>query len=269
MIQKFHWKVVSKRLLVAVATMLVLVCGLAWGETATISGRFMIDEDKPMSEGLVYIYDLAYGPPPSTERYWRVPDVSRRLDIEGRFSFQLEPGEYCFAAIKRKNGPTRFGPPLEGDQWVIAVEKEASPKRFRLAGGSKVDIGTIGGALPFKVPVLAKGMTAIEGIVQDVDGKPVEGVMAFAFLTPVIAGKPLFISDRTDRAGRFVLRVHEGGTYYLKLRDSIGGGIPKGGAIIDGDIDESMRQVTVKSGEFLQGLKFKVKTFPGRGKNKE
>lgn len=236
--------------------------------TGTILGQFKISAEAPMSDGMVYVYNLATGPAPSQDRYWRVPDFVEKLDKEGRFSIDLPPGEYCIGAIKRL-GPPQIGPPLENDYFVIGQDEKKSPRKYKVSKGDKRDIGIISGALPYKQLPPKEGITGAEGTVHDLEGKPVEGAMVFAFVTSTIIGKPMFVSDRTGKDGRFLLRVHEGGDYYLKVRDSYGGGPPRGGALLDGNKEEPLVKVSPKTGEIIRGIALKGRKFPGRGPNKE
>jgi hypothetical protein len=122
-------------------------------------------------------------------------------------------------------------------------------------------------ATPFNSASLAKeGLTAIEGTVLDVDGKPVEGILVFAFTTQTIVGRPLFVSDRTGKDGKYRLRVAEGGTYYLRLRENYGGGPLKDSELkgVYGD-KEPASAIVIKSGEILKDIDIKAMRFQGRG----
>ncbi|GAM11247.1 hypothetical protein OR1_03558 [Geobacter sp. OR-1] len=107
----------------------------------------------------------------------------------------------------------------------------------------------------------SKGITAIEGGVLDLDGKPVEGVVVFAYLSPEAMGRPLFVSDRTDKKGEFLLRVHGSETFYLKVRGVIGGGAPENGEYMN--VTEDFQPVQVKSviNSKTKGVVLKVKKF--------
>ena len=255
----------------ALLAVILMAAGRSWADelvAGRLSGQFMISSDIPLSEGLVYVYNLSTGPAPSRDRFWRVPDFSKQLDNKGRFNIKLPPGEFYVGAIKRST-LTKIGPPAEGDYFVISLDENNKPLKYLVTKDEKRDIGIIAGALPFKQLPLQKGMTAIEGIVQDPDENPVAGAIVFAFMTPTITGKPLFVSDRSNNEGKFVLRVHEGGSYYLKVRDDFGGGPPRSGSLFDGDKDETMQNVLLKTGQIAGGIKLQGKTFPGRGRNKE
>ena len=233
-----------------------------------LSGRFMIAPDTPMSDGLAYFYNLSTGPAPSRDRYWRVPDNVRNLDKEGRFSIQLPAGNYCVGAVKR-NGPPQIGPPREGDIFLLSLDDTGTPRKIAVKGGDKVDMGVVAAPRPTAPSTPPIGITAIEGIVQDDAGKPVEGALVLAFISPTIIGKPLFVSERSGKDGRFLLRVHEGGTFYLKLRNTYGGGPPRAGAMLDGNKEEPLHPVVVKTGETARNVVLKGRLFPGRGRNKE
>lgn len=234
-------------------------------QPGTITGRFMLTPQTPMSDGLVYIYNLATGPEPSRDRYWRVPDHFKQLDKDGRFTVQLLEGVYCIGAIKR-NGPPLIGPPQKGDMFLLSTDGNGQPKKFTVKSNETVDMGVISGATPFAPSLDTKGLTAIVGTIRDADGKPEAGVLVFAFPTPTVVGKPLFVSDRSANDGKFVLRVSEGGTYYLKLRSTFGGGPPQAGAILDGNKEQPLHRVTVKTGETTPGVVLTGKRFPGRGR---
>lgn len=252
-------------------TMTLLTTAISFGadgHTKTgMTGTFLIKPGLPMSGAMFYVYNLATGPAPSRDKYWRVPDHAEMLKEDGSFNIELPEGVYCIGAVQRVRGTTRIGPPENGDFFLLSFDEKGEPKKYQVKKGQILDIGKISGARQIRSPFLIPGTTAIEGIIQDIEGKPVEGAMAFAFPTPTIVGKPLFISERSCKAGKFVLRVPEGGTYYIKIRDDFGGGPPRAGKVLDGNKEEPMSQVTVKTGETANIGILKVKKFPGRGPN--
>ena len=235
-------------------------------KTGTISGQLMIKDDVPMSGGRVFFFKDTSGPPPSQEKYWRVPDYIVDIDNNGRFSAVLSEGKYYLGAVKTISGE-KIGPPKEGDIFYAGVDERGKQKTYIINQGQETDLGVITGAVPFKRSVVkfTDGITAIEGTVLDIEGKPVEGALVFAFLTPSRIGKPLFASERTGKDGRYIIRVHEGGNYYLKARSLYGGGLPKTGEIIGDFGEKGPVAVNVKNGEKLRGVDIKVKRFIGRG----
>ncbi len=235
-----------------------------------ITGQLLIKGGGPLSGGTVFLFNDAAGPPPSQEKYWRIPDYIEPIDDAGRFTVELPAGKYYLGAIKRTAGD-KIGPPREGDYFYIDRDEKGSPKAYTVGKGQKIDIGVISEAAPFSRTVvkLKDGITAIEGAVLDTAGKPIEGALVYAFLSPSMVGKPLFVSDRTGKDGKYFLRVHEGGKYYLKVRDLYGGGPPDKGSIIGSYGEESLVAVTVKRGDITKGIDIKVIRFPGRGREKE
>ena len=263
----------KKLCVVILVAMTILPATFSFGaedfKNATMTGTFMIKAGVPMSGALFYMYNLATGPAPSRDKYWRVPDHAGALKGDGSFSIELPEGTYCIGAVQRLRGTSRIGPPEDGDFFLLSLDDNGLPKKYQVKKGDRLDVGTILGARQIKTPFLIAGTTAIEGSIQDADGKPVEGAMAFAFPTPTIIGKPLFVSERSCKAGKFVLRVPEGGTYYIKIRDDFGGGPPRAGKMLDGNREEPMVQVSVKTGETARIGILKVKKFPGRGPSTE
>lgn len=228
----------------------------------------MITPDMPLTEGLVYVYNHATGPLPSYDRYWRVPDIVTVLDPRGRFSIELAAGDYYIGAIKR-NGPPQIGPPMGDDLFLLSTDDAGMPGKVAVASGKTIDMGIITGTRTASGQSLSQVITSITGVVQNHAGSPIEGKLVLAFRSPRVIGKPLFVSERSGKDGRFLLRVHQGGTFYLKLRDSYGGGPPQAGETLDGNREEPMVAVLATTGENLSDVVIKGKTFPGRGRTKE
>lgn len=234
-------------------------------KTGTVTGRIMIKGAGPMAGGQVMFYDSSAGPPPLPDKYERIPDISRDTDADGRFKVELPPGKYYMGAIKRLSGE-RIGPPQEGDYVFRNVDEKGNSKEYLIKGGGLIDIGTISEAVPLKAKDFSKRVvtTAIEGVIIDMDGKPVDDTVVTAFVKPSMSGKPLFISDKTDKDGKYILRLTEG-KYYLRVRNSFTSGPPVPGQIVGYYGDGTPAPVTVKEGEIKKGIDFKVIRFPGRG----
>ena len=237
--------------------------------TGTITGKMMIKNGGPMANGVVVFFNEASGPPPSPEKYWRVPDEIVGTDGEGNFKAVLLEGKYYLGASKRKSGQ-EVGPPQEGDYFLPVMEEKGVPRTFRVGKGKATDIGTIAEAVPFSRTTIktGNGITAIEGTITGPDGKPLERAMVFAFLTPAMVGKPLFVSERTGKDGKYLLRVNQGGNYYLKIREVYGGGAPKVGEIMGGYGQDKPVPVTITTGKIVKGIDIKGVRFPGRGPNR-
>jgi hypothetical protein len=238
-------------------------------KTGSLSGTVMIKDNEPMANGVVFVFNSSSGPPPSSDRYWRVPDEIVKTDTQGRFDTKLANGTYYIGAIQRKSGEN-IGPPQEGDLF-LPFYGEGAPKEHVVANGSAIDVGTITGALPFKKSSLKlkDGVTAIAGKVIGPRGKPVMNAFVFAFQTPAMVGKPLFVSDRTGKDGKYILRVHQGGDYFLKIRNTYGGGALKAGEIMGSYGQESPVAVRAKTGEIITGINIAGIRFPGQGPSKK
>ena len=232
----------------------------------TIYGQIKIPGITPTELGLVFLFDAAQGPPPSREKYWRVPDIIETLDKNGAFSIEVPPGTYYFIATKRAEG-SEMGPPQDGDYFYFNGDAKGNPLPLTVTSGTKLNVGVISGSYPYSRSMFlsGKGITAIEGVVLDKDGKPLQWALIFAYLTEATKGRPLFVSERTGKDGKFLLRVHEGGTFYLRVRGLYGAGTPEVGELLS-DVDgDEPTMVTLKKDEKLQRVTLKVKPFPKRG----
>lgn len=248
----------------------LLVCavelsGAEEGKPVRFSGILAFKDGRPLEHGQMYLFNKASGPPPIMERYWRIPDLIAELDENGRFDLELSAGTYFIAYVKHAD-PNDVGPPKKGEIILLSRDAQGGPAAYTLAPGETRDIGKLAEAVPFDPTLIqasSKGITAIEGRIVGEDGKPVAGVPVFAFTTPATLGRPLFASERSDRDGRFLLRVHEGGTYYLKVRGRYGGGQPDQDSVLDGEKDEQLAAVTVATGEISRGVLHKAFTLRG------
>ena len=195
----------------------------------TITGVIELIGGGPMTGGTVFFFDEGAGPPPSATKYWRVPTQAFPIDKQARFTAVLPEGAYYLGAIQRKSGDD-LGPPQEGDYFFISQDAEGRPKKLTVWKGSTTDLGTVAEAAPFRRASLAnKGITSVSGTIRDEQGKPREGMVVFAFASPSMFGRPLFVSERSDKNGGYILRVAGSGKYYLRARADYGGGPPASG----------------------------------------
>ncbi|UCD34817.1 MAG: carboxypeptidase regulatory-like domain-containing protein [Nitrospiraceae bacterium] len=233
--------------------------------TGTITGRIMVKDGVPLAFGQIMLYDALTGPPPLPHKYERTPDISKTIDAEGRFTVVLPEGRYYLGAVRRMSGE-RFGPPQEGDYIFRSLDDQGKPKEYLVQAGQILDLGTISEAIPLKAKDFSarRVTTAIKGYIIDMDGKPVEGAIVVAFVKPTIGGKPLFVSDRSDKEGKYILRVTEG-TYYLRARNSFAAGPPEPGQIVGYYGDGTPAPVVIEECEIKEGVNFRVIMFPGRG----
>jgi hypothetical protein len=253
-----------KRLAILTACLFLIAVALVSAQEVgkgKIVGKLMTQDGKPMSGGSVFFFNDATGPPPSQEKYWRIPDALALIDEEGRFSMELPPGKYYMGAMKRISSEKNIGPPEEGDYFLKGQGSKGKPKAYIVKKGEITDVGTIAEAVPFKREVVryGDGITSIEGVVRDPDGKPVEGAAVFAYKKQAARGKPLFASDKTGKDGKYILRVDQGGKYYLRVRDIFGGGPPVGGEIVGKYWQERSMEVSAKTGEATKGFDISIR----------
>src|SRR5690349_11201578 len=115
---------------------LLLITGIIYSSfahemnTGTFSAQLMMKAGAPMTIGIVFIFNIETGPPPSTEKYWRVPDYFAPIDNNGRFSIRLKPGNYYMGAIQRKSGKNSGGPPQEGDYMFKSRHENGAQKIY-------------------------------------------------------------------------------------------------------------------------------------------
>ncbi len=253
-----------KRLAFLTACLFLVAAAVASAQEAgkgTITGKLLTTDGRPMSGGAVFFFNDATGPPPSQEKYWRVPDISTPIGEGGRFSIELPVGKYYLGAMKRISSEKNVGPPDDGDYFLKGQDATGKPRPFFVKKGETTDIGTIAGGAPFKRSIVkyGEGTTSIEGVVRDPEGKPVEGAAVFGYKRPEARGKPLFASDKTGKDGKYVLRVNEGGKYYLKVRDLFGGGPPVRGAIVGRYWQDKPVDASAKTGETTKGVDINIR----------
>lgn len=228
------------------------------GLSASIAGQVMIDDKTPMTYGVVLLYDGNSGPPPALGRYWRVPDLITTLGTEGRFSIEVGEGTY-YLQVSQKNPGGDVGPAVEKEYLYFHGDAEGNAFPLVVGGGGRMDLGRLKAFLWSPEMVKReKGITAVEGVVVDTEGKPVERAVVLAYYNPEGNGRPIFVSDRTDKKGRYQLRTNEGGTFYLKVRSVIGGGKPASGEYLNTTKEFTPVAVTLKKGERQQGVTLRV-----------
>ena len=229
--------------------------------TGIISGQVQLPDNTPMSNAVAVLFDESQGPPPALDQYWRVPDLIIPLASDGKFSLQVVPGTY-YLQIAQKRPESEIGPPRDSEYLYFHRGKGGNAEGIRIEAGSHRDLGKVVALLwTPDVARQARGGTSIAGQVLDQDGKPVVRAIVFAFLNQAASGRPTFVSERTGNDGTFILRVHDGGTFYLKVRSQLGGGRPGAGEYQNVTNEFKPEPVTLKKGEQRSGLVLKVKPF--------
>jgi hypothetical protein len=208
-----------------------------------ITGKIVSGDGENMSGWRIRFYDAKAGPTPFTTEYGRVPDFIARSEDDGVFKAKLPEGIYHMIALKKGPGK-RLGPAEEGDLIYPSLDS-TEPKSYIIKAGATTDIGVISGAVPFKKEWAVQVKTGIEGTVLDAEGKPVEGVLVFAALRPEVE-IPLYASRVTDKDGKYLIGLPEGGQYYVSVWK------------------EKPITVTVKRGEITKGIDISVTRSRGR-----
>ena len=222
--------------------------------TGTISGKIMIRDGGPMADGVVLFFNDATGPPPDIDKYMRVPLEITNTDGMGRFTADLPEGRYYIGGLKHIMGIE--GAPLnEGDLIFISSDATGSPNAYSVAEGEHLDVGVLSGAVSYTVATVVEGITtAIEGTIHDMSGNPVENTAVFAHVTSSIDGGLSFLSDWTDTDGRYLLRVHQGGRYYLRVEGIQGLPLNISGVVIGDNKIKGSEGVTVETGKIKKGV---------------
>ncbi len=235
-------------------------------ETGTVTGRVVVEGkvDSALAWGQVMFYNVETGPLPLPYKYERTPDVSRDLDVDGGFSLELPAGVYYISAVKRLSGD-RLGPPQLGDYVSRDLNETKKPKKYSIKAGEVLQLGELE-AIKLSAENLSERRitTAIEGTVIDAEGKPVVGAVVVAFSQSYIGKKPLFVSDKTDTNGKYILPLIEG-TYFLRARNSFAAGPPQPGQIVGYFGEGRPAPIKVQDCEILKDINFDVIVFRGRG----
>lgn len=234
----------------------------------TLSGKVMIKENTPMANGMLLLYNPHLGPPPHPYKYWRIPDMIISTDQNGGFSVDLAEGTY-YMMIAQKSANDEIGPPSKDEFLYFHSDKEGNAAPISIEAGKKLEMGTLSTAFFWTADKVEreKGVTSASGVVTDDSGQPVNNVIVFAYLSSEATGRPAFVSDRTDKAGKFIIRFYEGGNYFLKVRGVIGGGKPRAGEFTNVTREFAPTMITLKKDEKLKDVKLQVKMFTSTGNN--
>lgn len=233
----------------------------------TVTGRITVKDKEGvgLAWGQIMFYDILSGPPPVPEKYERTPDISRSLDADGTFKVEIPEGNYYIGAIKRMSGD-KLGPPQEGDYVYRSLDTSGKPKLHKVISGKELELGSAEEAFQISKEDIEKRRvsTALEGTIVSTDWLPVEGAVVVAFTEPTIGRKPLFVSNKSDKDGKYVLPLIEG-TYYLRVRNSFAAGPPEPGQIVGYYGEGTPKPVPIKDCDIIKGIDFQVVVFRGRG----
>lgn len=230
----------------------------AEGGKGFVTGRVLLPSGKPMKNALVLFYVRQNGPPPFPERYWRVPDIEAPVGPEGKFSVELIEGEYYVGAIGRESSKIVPEPPAEGDILMLVKDKHGQPKVVTISEGKTINVGNQKGFIYHKSGLKNNNLTTIEGTISGTDGTPAPNLFVFAFQSPERGRRPLFVSDRTNKSGKYVLKVDGVGPFYLRVRDTYGGGRPQSNQLMGAFGGDEPAPVSAITDNKLKGIDITV-----------
>ncbi len=234
--------------------------GMAEEATGSVVGCLTLAGDGPVT-GVASLWDAASGRTPDPRRFIIIPTAVASLGQDGCFTLQARPGSYFVGAILRNTPGAAMGPPRAGDRVFMTPAPDGSAVRVEVSSGVTVDLGTRTDGWHYE-GFSAEVETGVRGRVIDADGQPVGGLLVFAFADPEMSGAPLAVSDRTDAAGRFLLRLDRAGEVYLRVKENYGGGSPTPGGYVGVYGGETGLVVKVASGEVLERLEIVVIKVP-------
>lgn len=229
-------------------------------ETCQVSGMMMLKDGTPVAAGTVLFFNEAAGPPPGKNRYMRTPENIAATDSKGGFSTELPVGKYYIGGMKYMTDKWG-GPPREGDMFFISRDENGSPKIYVIEENGPINIVPVSEAATYERITAEKDITAIEGTVHDESGNPVEDVVVFAHWTPEMDGLA-FVSDYTAGDGRYMVRVHKGGNYYLMIMGEFGSAFAASGMIISDNGKEADGSIIVETGKINKQVDIKVMILP-------
>jgi hypothetical protein len=253
----------SKYILVILSIMLwALTANADEIGTGKVTGAWILPNKTPVEGGLIYAFNADSGPPPLRNQSRRVPDSVVITNEKGEFTLELPEGTYYLSVLKKKDG-TIPGPPQDGDLHGLSRDKKGNPIKYSVKNGRTHTIGVIRYSAPFRSPdmQIVAGMTAISGIITAADGTPFEGAVIQVYTDQEVKGKPAFVSPRTKKDGRYVVKIDQAGTYFLIARNGYGGGRPQNGDVRGVYGGETAQPVEVKSKNVTKGIDFQIGAF--------
>jgi hypothetical protein len=175
----------------------------------------------------------------------------------------LPEGSYYIGAVKRMTAVS-VGPPVDGDYFLPSHDRKGVYRTVTVKDGETTDIGVIKGIQPYsaKRSAYSGKVTAITGRLVRPDGSPVEGMFVFAYGSPEMKERPLFVSTRSDKNGNYRLPLDKGRIVYLKARIGFAGGSPEPGVPIGFYGGEgSMKPVAARTDRVLKEIDIEIKPF--------
>ncbi len=233
----------------------------------TVRGKILVP-DEQYCRGVASLWDGSAGRSPDPRRYVIIPLFAVTLNPSCEFEFLVPPGQYYVGALLRRSPGADVGPPRMHDWVFMTPDAEGGATRIELAAGQTVDLGTRGDGWIFR-GMTEEPVLGVTGQVRDRAGKPVAGVLVFAFADAEMSEAPLAVSGRTDAEGRYLLSIDRPGRVYLRVKDDYGGGAPGEGGYVGFYGGTVPAAIDVPAAGVVKGLDIVVFQIPvGRSGNK-
>jgi len=209
---------------------LLLAPLIAWGEEPAmgrVTGSLVLPAGREC-RGVASLWPGDEGRVPDPRRYLIIPFSAVPLSASCTFELAAPPGDYYLGALVRATPGPEIGPPRAGDLVFMTPDPDGKSLRLELVAGKRIDVGrqdrfwAYAGMEELRPP-------AVTGRVRDIEGRPVAGVLVFAFADPELTRKPLAVSARTGVDGRYALSLDQPGGIYLRVKDDYRGGAPLDG----------------------------------------
>ncbi|MEW6427531.1 MAG: carboxypeptidase-like regulatory domain-containing protein [Thermodesulfobacteriota bacterium] len=177
-------------------------------ETATVAGRVLDADGRPVAGAQVFVYDSGQVKRPADFS-------SKKTGADGAYSVEVAPGSYWLTAAARQSGAS-FGPLQSGDR------HSGEPEKMTLAAGERKswDVSI------FNLMEAARRFTKekaevvrVRGRVVDEAGKPVAMAYVVADTTARPAEIPAHVSAWTGEDGGFELLLPRGAFHVAALRE--------------------------------------------------
>lgn len=221
----------SLALLLPVLCLAVTTAGAtqAGPETGVVTGCVGATGQGPY-RGVAALWPAAKGKGPDPRLAIRPPAVSAPLQADGCFVLRGAPGDYFVGAVVRRTVGGWQGPPRHGD--LVFLSPDATNKSYKatLQAGETIDIGRHADGWAYSgFTAAAEGSLTISGRLVDTKGRPLPGLLVFAFTDTDMSREPLAVSSPSDNSGNYLLRLPEPATVYLRAREHYGRRSPADG----------------------------------------
>lgn len=247
--------------LLAVLGALFAVGGAVAGEPGgTVRGCIQTEGQQPAT-GVASLWDASNGRIPDPRRFIIIPTAVAILQADGCFVLQAPPGRYYVGSVLRQTPGLAMGPPRPGDLVFMTPARDGSALQVELAAGATVDVGLRTDGWAYE-GFSGEVETGLSGRVLDAEGRPVAGLLVFAFGDAEMSGAPLAVSERTGADGTFLLRLDRPGEVWLRVKDDYGGGAPQASGYVGVYGGDTPKPVSARAGVVAENLEIPVFRLP-------